>query len=176
MHKVLLILASTFILTSCAKKADDPAVQFDEDIYSEIDTSDIKQEPNYPEQPLPNTGDTDNPDLNGIAPLEIKTSSGANYWVKIDEANTNQHVVSYFIRSGETLNVQMPLGSYSIKYATGQKWYGPEYLFGDDTAYSKADNLFNFESNGYETNGYTLELIMQENGNLQTENIDKGQF
>lgn len=43
-------------------------------------------------------------------------------------------------------------------------------------AYSKADNLFNFESNGYETNGYTLELIMQENGNLQTENIDKGQF
>ena len=39
---------------------------------------------------------------------------------KIDEDNTNQHVVSYFIRSGETLNVQMPLGSYTIKYATGQ--------------------------------------------------------
>ena len=54
MHKVLLILASTFILTSCAKKVEDPAVQFDEDISSEIDTSDIKQEPNYPEQPLPN--------------------------------------------------------------------------------------------------------------------------
>lgn len=31
MHKVLLILASTFILTSCAKKVDDPAVQFDEE-------------------------------------------------------------------------------------------------------------------------------------------------
>ena len=176
MHKVLLILASTFILTSCAKKADDPAVQFDEDIYSKVDTSDSKQNPNYPEQPLPNTGDTDNPDLNGIAPLEIKASSGANYWIKIDEENTNQHVVSYFIRSGETLNIQMPLGSYTIKYATGQKWYGPEYLFGNDTVYSKADNVFIFKSNGYETNGYTLELIMQENGNLQTENIDKGQF
>lgn len=43
-------------------------------------------------------------------------------------------------------------------------------------AYSKADDVFHFESNGYETNGYTIELIMQENGNLQTENIDKGQF
>lgn len=176
MHKFLLILASTFILTSCAKKAEDAAIQFDEYISSEIDTSEIKKEPNYPEQPLPNTGDTDNPDLNGIAPLEIKASSGANYWVKIDEANTNLHVVSYFIRSGETLNIQMPLGSYTIKYATGQKWYGPEYLFGNNTVYSKADNVFIFESNGYETNGYTLELIMQENGNLQTENIDKGQF
>jgi hypothetical protein len=31
----------------------------------------------------------------------------------------------------------MPLGSYTIKYATGQKWYGPEYLFGDDTATQK---------------------------------------
>ena len=30
MHKFLLILASTFILTSCAKKAEDAAIQFDE--------------------------------------------------------------------------------------------------------------------------------------------------
>jgi len=176
MYKVLLILASTFIFSGCAKKAEDPAVQFDEYNSSETEISSTTPAPNYPEQHLPNTGDTDNPDLNGIAPLEIRTSSGANYWIKIDEAHTNQHVASYFIRSGETLNVQMPLGNYTIKYATGQKWYGPEYLFGDDTKYSKADDLFKFESNGYETNGYTIELIMQENGNLQTENIDKGQF
>lgn len=176
MYKVLLILASTFLVVACAKKVEEAPAQFDEYKSSETEISNITQEPNYPEQPLPNTGDTDNPNLNGIAPLEIRTSTGANYWIKIDDANTNQHVVSYFVRSGETLNVQMPLGSYIIKYATGQNWYGPEHLFGNDTNYSKADDIFNFESNGNQTNGYTIELIMQTNGNLQTENIDKSQF
>ena len=74
------------------------------------------------------------------------------------------------------LEVNLPVGSYTIKYASGQDWYGPEYLFGKDTSYSKADQVFSFQFDGYQYNGYTVELIKQVNGNLQTNSIGQDQF
>ncbi|MCH4246285.1 MAG: DnaJ domain-containing protein [Acinetobacter populi] len=125
---------------------------------------------------LPQTGDTDNPYLQGVAPLQIKVQYGDNYWVKIDDAYTGRHLVSYFIRSGQTLNVNLPTGSYTIKYAYGKEWYGVENLFGPQTSYAKADEIFNFRFDGYQYNGYTVELIKQVNGNLQTSHLNASQF
>jgi len=129
-------------------------------------------------QPLPQTGDNTASFLNGVAPLKIKTSSsgGYHYFVKIVNTTNNQELGSYFIRSGGTLNIQVPVGTYEIKYATGKQWYGTHYLFGPETTYNKADSLFNFSFDGYQYSGYTVELIMQQHGNLRTSGIQPNQW
>lgn len=101
-----------------------------------------------PPEPLPLTGDTDTPDLQGVAPLEIKVSQGNNYLIKVEDAYTHAPLASFFIRSGETLNTKVPLGDYIIKYAYGKEWYGIDSLFGKETAYAKADDILNFSFTG----------------------------
>lgn len=124
-------------------------------------------------QPLPETGATNKPNLYGDSPLQIKTNSGSHYWVKIVNAyDEREELVSYFIRGGETLDVTLPVGSYVVKYAYGDTWYGEEHLFGENTGYSKADEVFEF----YHNQGYVIELIQQLNGNLHTTIIDESQF
>ena len=46
----------------------------------------------------------------GVAPLEIKTQSGANYFVKLVDWNTNNVAMSAFIRGGDRFDVEVPLG------------------------------------------------------------------
>lgn len=123
-------------------------------------------------QPLPETGATNKPNLYGDSPLQIKTNIGSHYWVKIVNAYSDKELVSYFIRGGETLDVNLPTGVYIIKYAYGDTWYGKDNLFGEDTKYSKADEILEF----YYNQGYTIELIQQINGNLHTTAIDESQF
>lgn len=131
-----------------------------------------------PVQPLPQTGYNTASFRDGVAPLNIKTSSvgGYNYFVKIVHSVTGQELGSFFIRSGDTLDVRVPVGTYEIRYATGQQWYGTTYLFGPKTTYSKADTLFAFGFDGYQYSGYTVELIMQQNGNLGTSGIQPNQW
>lgn len=127
--------------------------------------------------PLPNTGDNITRYSDGVAPLTIKTASGGNhFFIKIISTQTNQEIGVYFIRSGETLEILVPLGSYEIKYASGQQWYGPTSLFGPDTIYNKADSIFNFYFDGNQYSGYTVELITQRNGNLRTSRLQPGQW
>lgn len=124
-------------------------------------------------QPLPETGATNKPNLHGNSPLQIKTNAGSHYWVKIvNSYNEKDELASFFIRGGETLDVNLPIGSYVVKYAYGDTWYGRDYLFGEDTGYSKADEVLEF----YHGQGYVIELIQQLNGNLHTTAIDESQF
>lgn len=112
-----------------------------------------------------------------IAPLEIRTdSSGADYYVKLVNVATNEDTLTMFIRGGEAIEVEVPLGNYEIRYAAGSNWYGDIDLFGSDTSYSKADTTFNFVDNGYQISGYSLTLYQVVNGNLETKSLDKNQF
>lgn len=128
-------------------------------------------------EPLPETGFNDNNQLEGIAPLQIKIpSTGNHYYVKIEDVYSRKTLIHYFIRSGSELNVNLPLGTYNIKYAYGRKWYGNKLLFGPQTSYAKADQTFNFKTDGYNYNGFTVELIEQVNGNLKTSHIEDNEF
>lgn len=133
--------------------------------------------PKLKPEPLPSTGDKQAADFDGVAPLKIRVPhDGDHYFIKIEDTNTQQNLGNYFIRSGDTLNIDLPIGSYKIKYAYGKQWYGVANLFGEETKYAKANQTFDFSFDGYQYNGYTIELIKQENGNLRTSNIDKNQF
>ena len=112
-----------------------------------------------------------------IAPLKITTrESGNHYFVKIVDWYTNKIVCTVFIRSGQSFNLKVPLGSYKLKYATGEKWYGMKFLFGPETAYSVADKQFIFEVRGDHVSGYTVELFLQPHGNLKTNKITAEEF
>ena len=99
-----------------------------------------------PEVPLPDSGKTVLATLSKpIAPFEIKSSYGTNYLVKLVDVNDEQSFITVFIRGGTTVNVDVPLGTYVVKYASGVKWYGYSYLFGPSTVYSKAAETYTFD-------------------------------
>ena len=107
-------------------------------------------------------------------PLTIRTRSGSgNYFVKLVQQSTGAPVITAFIRDGGTVHeMVVPPGTYELRYATGQDWYGEKYLFGDETAYAKADSVFVIGHG----QGYTVELFLQVDGNLRTSAIQEDNF
>ena len=91
-------------------------------------------------------------------------------------AATDRETLTIYIRGGDTVEVDVPLGSYEIRYAAGDTWYGEDELFGPETSYNKADDLFTFSDTGYQISGYTITLYQVVNGNLETIPLDKDRF
>lgn len=110
-----------------------------------------------------------------IAPLQIKTSSSINYFVKLTNLN-NYKTMTVFIHGGKTLTINVPLGYYSIKYASGENWYGYNDLFGEEGSYAEADENFNFYISNNQISGYEITLYGISNGNLRTRSIDFQNF
>ena len=134
-------------------------------------------EPDYPECPLPMNGSVTSYTQNErIAPFKVRTSVGSNYWLKLVDVSTNKDVLCFFVLGGTVVEIDVPLGSYVLKYATGDKWYGEKHLFGPYTLYNKADSTLNFKINGNHITGHTVTLYKVLNGNLLTEPISADQF
>jgi hypothetical protein len=92
------------------------------------------------------------------------------------DAVTGDSKVVIFVLGGQRTEVMVPLGTYQIRYASGNTWYGENYLFGPETDYTKTDEDFAFRrtSNGY--SGYTVTLYKVEHGNLSTTPIRPEDF
>ena len=129
---------------------------------------------NKPALPLPWNGAIRNHTSVGrLAPLEIKTSLGSNYLVKLEDVSSEQNVIDVFVHGGNTVKIKVPLGSYLIKYASGEIWYGYQYNFGPEGSYNKADQVFHFR---YEGQGYTITLYRVSGGNLNFTQINPAKF
>jgi hypothetical protein len=126
-----------------------------------------------PEQPLPYNGQIQRYHLGeSVAPFKVVTrNEGHHYFVKMSDWFTDRPVLTVFVRAGNTVEFDMPIGSYRMKYATGKTWYGENYLFGDQTCYNKADEQFDFSVVGNQATGYTVELYLQPHGNLHVSRI-----
>lgn len=111
-----------------------------------------------------------------MAPFEIRSASGGNYLVKLVDAYSKSDVLTIFIRGGVVVNVDVPLGSYEVRYAAGDRWYGYEHLFGPETVCSKADKTFTFKVEGNQISGFTLTLYKVSHGNLHTSKIPRANF
>jgi hypothetical protein len=126
-----------------------------------------------PEQPLPDQGllsfSADFAQFNGTtAPFKISTPSDGNYVMKVEDWNTKECIAIYLIRRSSTLSIELPLGSYKLKFAAGDKWYGISNLFGPSTSYSYVPDKMDFYISGNYARGHSIELIPQVNGNLVT--------
>lgn len=132
------------------------------------------------EMPLPETGVMKVFDSNtAVAPLEIRTRRGnGNYYVKISRIFDTGKFLSRtaFIRDGETLTANIPVGDYDIRYAVGDAWYGTQELFGNSTACARADDVFSFRKTTQGYTGFTIELISQIDGNLDTDPLSVEDF
>lgn len=108
-----------------------------------------------------------------IAPFEIITGSlSGNYYVKLEEVGAATLPITMFIQGGETLEIEMPLGSFQMKYAVGDVWYGEEFLFGPETQYYLTEQIFDFTQDSEGVSGWPVELIDQAGGNLETTSVD----
>jgi len=124
----------------------------------------------------PNSGTTrKNATAAGVAPFEIKTTASSNYLIKLENIS-GVKVMDIFVRGGDTIEVLVPLGSYIVKYAVGNTWYGYEHYFGPETNYNRADSILHFRQEGNQISGYTITLYTVPSGNLSTTRIDASQF
>jgi hypothetical protein len=103
------------------------------------------------------------------APFKITTSpSNGNFLMKMTDADTDELAAIYFIHRGTTIEIEVPLGTYKIKFASGDKWYGHTHLFGPSTIYSYIQDKLTFFISGNYANGHTIELAPRVGGNLKT--------
>lgn len=102
------------------------------------------------------------------APLKLTTPSDGNYVMKVEDWTTKELVAMYFIGSNSTLSIELPPGSYRIKFAKGGIWHGTYYLFGPRTAYSCISDKINFYASSNIIRGYGIQLTRRLDGNLKT--------
>ena len=126
--------------------------------------------------PRPSTGVLWRSRSDAIAPLEVRTTFGKDYYIKVVDWTTKREVMTAYIRGGEPFKTQMPIGTFEIRYAAGTQWFGTDLDFGPTASYSRADESFMFTRDARGASGFTLELIMQRNGNLETDPIDPSAF
>ncbi|NMC57384.1 MAG: hypothetical protein GYA50_09215, partial [Eubacteriaceae bacterium] len=128
---------------------------------------------------MPQTGIiAENASGKNVAPLEIiiPKDETDSYYIKLVNIKTDKTDMAMFIRAGESLDILVPLGSYELRYACGEKWYGEEYLFGKNTEYYKTDDTFDFTEDKKGYNGWTVELTYHADGNLNSSEIKDDDF
>jgi hypothetical protein len=112
-----------------------------------------------------------------IAPFRIVTPSGADsFYVKLTDAKTGVLVMTFFVQGGQSFEALVPSGTYRVKYATGATWYGVDFVFGPDTRYSEAVEIFEFSVKNNRISGNTIELARQGGSHLHTKTISAHQF
>lgn len=138
------------------------------------------------------------PYFEGVAPLELETPAGKGgyyvvcnpssltassdflgeyYLAKAKRENGGYGSLKFYVSAGSVVEVDVPLGWFSIYYATGDTWYGEEYLFGDGTKYYKLDDSFRFWLDSEGTyHGWTVQLEEVSGGNLDFEEISEDDF
>ncbi|HXG33875.1 MAG TPA: DnaJ domain-containing protein [Bryobacteraceae bacterium] len=135
------------------------------------------EQPSIPEKPLPRNGHVWSfTALERVAPFEIRAARGRHYVVKLVDAFTGTPVLTVFVYSGTSVSIDVPLGTFEVRYASGESWYGDEYLFGPNTEYRKADRTFTFEVVGNQVTGFTITLYGVPHGNLPTSAIEPAEF
>jgi hypothetical protein len=70
-----------------------------------------------------------------LIPFQVHAAAGNDYFVKLVNASNATEIITLFIRAGSTLKLSMPIGSYRLSFAAGDKWYGEVLKFGPQTTY-----------------------------------------
>ncbi|MFC4194303.1 hypothetical protein ACFQFS_02585 [Novosphingobium lubricantis] len=91
-----------------------------------------------PDLPFPETGSVTvssavNP-VSASARMAV-TTSNANAVVQLFEPRSGRHVISVYVRKNDHATVAVPPGTYQMKVAEGQRWYGQKAFFGFSATY-----------------------------------------
>lgn len=111
-----------------------------------------------------------------IAPLKITTQSGSRYYIKLIDARNKARVIAIFVDGAQTIQVDVPLGTFELRYASGMVWYGQKYLFGPKTQCIRGMDFLTFSQDGNYVNGHEVTLYKVPYGNFETTEIDASEF
>lgn len=92
--------------------------------------------------------------LSGYAPkdgsqITVSLASTASCVVMMKDPS-GRTLLSFFVRSGDTVTVDVPAEMMYVQFAAGKTWYGEEALFGKDTVYTKDNELTDFAQYSWE--------------------------
>lgn len=137
---------------------------------------------NQPSRPFPGNGvsKTLSGDcvVTGVGRLTLSVPSGEeSYFAKLVNRDSGAFTLGVTVSPGRSATIDVPVcNSYSddyyLTYAAGTTWYGYDYAFGPDGAYSSASEVFSFEDGTW----WEVELILQVGGNLGTSGMDYSDF
>lgn len=104
--------------------------------------------------------------------ITVTADSTCDYVVSLKTVEGTERV-TFYVRAGDTVTVGTPAEYLYIYFASGTEWYGlgEGRMFGDNTAYSKDDELQDFTQYTWE---YTLYPVT--NGNFSETPSDEGEF
>ena len=122
------------------------------------------------EQSLPANGHIFAGSESGTAGIEVTAPSSQSCWCKV-LTTSGKTQISFFIRAGKTVHLDIPAGTYNIHFACGSKWYGTTNRFGDGTSYGQ-DKSVTIDSGYYMT--YTLQA--SSNGNWSMSGLSANDF
>jgi len=105
--------------------------------------------------------------------LEVSVGSGNDYYILLHYTagfdvsfGRGCHNFAFYARAGETVSINVPVGTAKIYYATGDIWYSKIDLFGEDTRRYASDDVFDFSNYDYEVTLYPV-----SDGNMETDEV-----
>lgn len=107
-------------------------------------------------------------------PFRINTQFGQHYLLKLALPSKNHLLI--FVRGGSPVAVDVPLGTYTLTYAVGTRWYGhrsDKKFFGAGTEHFRADDTFAFSA---DMEWVSVTLYPVPRGNLRTREISADEF
>lgn len=104
--------------------------------------------------------------------ITVTASTSHDYVVSLKDM-LGYDWVSFYVRAGETVTIGVPPHTLYVYFASGKEWYGygKGLMFGEDTTYSKDDEMLNFSQYSWE---YTLYPVT--NGNFSETPCDENDF
>lgn len=134
---------------------------------------------NLQEQALPSNGAVLQGASSGDCGLTLENKSASNYYVKIIKPGASKPTVSFFVRGKQSATVSLEPGSYEIRYAAGDTWYGTSDYFGSKGSYGlftgkNQSTSFSFDQ-GYDYS-LTLNTSSGDGSTVGTKTIDQSSF
>lgn len=119
--------------------------------------------PDYPAVPNPKNGIVSGKST-GTKCIFKAYDDGHSRSVSVYNSYTDQLQSIVFIESGSKVSIRIPQGSHYFVVGIGDVWYGPSYLFGENAAYSRTEDI-EIASNRYY---HTFTLNPKDSGNTST--------
>ncbi len=117
---------------------------------------------------------------NPLAPFKIDLSQCSEddfYFIKLLDYNTKEVKQTVFMHPKTTLEIDLPLGDYELRYCYGSVWYGYDELFGTPYGgYAKTDDKFSCTQDAKYVYGHTVSLYNVPGGNLHSIDISQEAF
>ena len=124
------------------------------------------------EQDLPENGSLKKSNGSGVT-MKINAPSGSSVFLRFYDSS-EKAVAQIFIRAGKSAKIKLKPGTYTMKAAYGNKWYGDKDLFGGSASYSQLMNGSSKEFKLKRNYTYTLRLMATTTGNVGSSTVPGG--